>query len=132
MKVDHVNRKVTFRFKSWVDRNTGEKSFKIITMDIFEFMARMLYFLPEQNRKMIRYYGIYAHGVEERLQLIQQASWAKAIEHCFHVNPIHCPDCGKEMKLMIVYEYFAYNEIKKLKQTHELVKGYFRPRSRSP
>ena len=35
------------------DRNTGEKSFKIITMDIYEFMAKMLFFLPEPNTKMI-------------------------------------------------------------------------------
>jgi hypothetical protein len=107
----------------------------MLTMDIYEFMAKMLYFLPDPNRgsaTVIRYYGIYAHGVEERLQLIQQASWSKAIEHCFHANPINCPDCGHEMKLMVVYEYFAYNEIKKLRTTHELVKGYFRPRSRSP
>ena len=104
----------------------------MFTMDIYEFMAKMLYFLPVPNRKMIRYYGIYAHGIEERLQLIQQASWAKAIEHSFHVNPINCPDCGQEMNLRIVYEYFAYNEIGKLRTTHELVKGYFRPRSRAP
>ncbi|MCB1194312.1 MAG: transposase [Leptospiraceae bacterium] len=132
LKVDHQNKKVVFRYKSWVDRNTGEKSFKVITMDLYEFMAKMLFFLPEPNTKMIRYYGIYAQSLGQRLRIIEQVAWVKAIEHCFNTNPIHCPDCRKEMELKVVYSYFSYNEISKLKASHDLINGYFRPRSRSP
>jgi hypothetical protein len=63
IKVDHDSKKVTFRYKSWVDRNTGKKSYRVITMDIYQFIDKMLYFLPEPGRKMIRYYGIYAQSI---------------------------------------------------------------------
>lgn len=56
--VEHLQKTVAFKYKSWVDRGTREKSFKTRTMDIYSFMGRMLFFRPEKNRKMIRYYGI--------------------------------------------------------------------------
>jgi hypothetical protein len=39
-------------------RKTKEKIFAAKTMDVFSFMARMLFYLPDKNRKLIRYYGI--------------------------------------------------------------------------
>jgi hypothetical protein len=36
----------------------NEKRYSTTTMDIFEFMAKMLYFLPLKHTKMIRYFGI--------------------------------------------------------------------------
>jgi len=69
--VDHVKKTVTFKYKSWVDRGTREKSFKTRTMDLYSFMGRMLFFLPEKNRKMIRYYGIYAHKLDEKIKKIK-------------------------------------------------------------
>ena len=41
-----------------------------MTMDIYEFMARMLFYLPDKHRKAIRYYGIYAHGIKHKLDQI--------------------------------------------------------------
>jgi len=55
LKVDHDSKKVIFRYKSWVDRNTGKKSYRVITLDIYQFIDKMLYFLSEPGRKMIRY-----------------------------------------------------------------------------
>jgi len=37
-------------------------------MDIYSFMDLLLILLPEKNRKMIRYYGIYANKVDEKIQ----------------------------------------------------------------
>lgn len=34
-----------------------------MTMPIFEFMVKMLYFLPDKHGKKIRWYGIYANEV---------------------------------------------------------------------
>ncbi|MBP7583713.1 MAG: hypothetical protein KBA61_06745 [Spirochaetes bacterium] len=28
--------------------------------------AKMLFFLPKKHQKMIRYYGLYAHGAREK------------------------------------------------------------------
>ena len=132
LKVLHQDKKVIFRYKSWVDRNTGEKSFQVITMDIYEFMAKMLFFLPEPNTKMIRYYGIYAQSLSQRLGVMERVAWAKAIEHSFNTKPNFCPDCKRQMELKVVYSNSSFNEITKMKASHDLINGYFKPRSRSP
>ena len=62
-------------------------------------MARMLFFLPEPNRKMIRYYGIYANRIKEKLEFIEQRTWAQAIENSFEAKPQNCPDCFKKNPL---------------------------------
>ena len=90
---------VTFRYKSWVEKDTREKSFQEQTIDVYEFMARMLFFLPEPNRKMIRYYGIYANRIKEKLEFIEQRTWAQAIENSFEAKPQNCPDCFKKNPL---------------------------------
>jgi hypothetical protein len=79
LAVDHTKKTVTFRYKSWLDVRTKEKSYKTVTMDIYEFMAKMLYFLPRKHQKMIRYYDIYAHGAGENLKKIQNATWRAAV-----------------------------------------------------
>ena len=124
--VDHHKKTVTFRFKSWVDRNTKEKSYSTVTMDIYEFMARMLYYLPDRHRKMIRYYGLYAHKVGEKLKIIDRKTWAAAIENSFNKNPELCPDCGSTMRPSLVFSFFVEEEMKKLWRSHVLYKGYFR------
>ncbi|TFH38590.1 MAG: IS91 family transposase [Chrysiogenales bacterium] len=125
-RVDHDNKKITFRYKSWVDRNTKEKTYSEMTMDIYEFMARMLFYLPDKHRKAIRYYGIYAHGIKYKLDRITRNTWAKAIQSSFDTNPKLCPDCGAQMIESVVFAYFADREWRKLWKTHLLVGGYFR------
>ncbi len=95
-------------------------------------MARMLFFLPDPNRKMIRYYGIYANRIKEKLEFIEQRTWAQAIENSFEAKPQSCPDCSKEMQLTVVYSYSAQKTMEILKETHTYLKGYFRPKVRSP
>jgi hypothetical protein len=107
LAVDHAKKAVTFRYKSWLDIRTKEKSYKTVTMDIYEFMAKILFFLPKKHQKMIRYYGIYAHGAGEKLKKIQNATWKAAIEHSFNANPEKCPDCGADMHPSVVYGYNA-------------------------
>jgi hypothetical protein len=101
-------------------------------MDIYKFMALMLFFLPEKHSKMIRYYGIYANDIEDRLRIIQQRTWAMAIEHSFNKDPEICPDCSHDMAADTVYSSLADKEIKALVKTHVIIKGYFRPLKRPP
>jgi hypothetical protein len=68
--IDHGKAKLTFRYKSWVDRNTKEKTYSEMTLDIYEFMALMLFYLPDKHRKAIRYSGIYAQGIKNKLDHI--------------------------------------------------------------
>jgi hypothetical protein len=103
-KVDDGKKEITFRYKSWVEKDTREKSFQDQTIDVYEFMARMLFFLPDPNRKMIRYYGIYANRIMVRHasleaaahqpdnSILSQRTWAQAIENSFDAKPENCPD----------------------------------------
>ena len=67
-EVDNNEKTITFRYKKFMHRHIGKKYYAAKTMDIYEFMARMLFFLPEKNKKMIRYYGIYASNVEKKIK----------------------------------------------------------------
>jgi hypothetical protein len=125
-KVNHETKKLTFRYKSWVNRKTKEKVYSEMTLDIYEFMARMLYYLPDKHRKAIRYYGIYAHGIMKKLDQIKRKTWAKAIENSFDIDPELCPDCGTKMIESAVFSYRADREWRKLWRTHLLFGGYFR------
>jgi hypothetical protein len=89
IKVDHKKRKVTFNYRNWVDRCTRKKMYKTITMDIYEFMAKMLYYLPDHHSKNIRYYGIYVQSKREKLAIIEKATWSKAISTALKVNQIY-------------------------------------------
>ncbi len=35
------------------------------------------------DRKMLRYYGIYAHSIDKKFEEIDGNIWAKAVEHSF-------------------------------------------------
>ena len=124
--IDHEKAKLTFRYKRWVDRNTKEKFYSEMTLDIHEFMARMLFYLPYKHRKSIRYYGIYAHGIKNKLEQITRKTWAAAIQSSFDKNPEICPDCGAEMIESAVFAYEADRAWRKLWKTHLLYGGYFR------
>ena len=63
--VDHAKKKATFLYKNWFDVRTKEKNHSTITIDIYEFMAKMRYFPLKKHQKMIRYYGIYDYNAEQ-------------------------------------------------------------------
>lgn len=124
-EINYAKRTISFRYKKSMERDTRIKHYAIITMDIYEFMARMLYFLPEKHRKMLRYYGIYAHNIEKKLNEIDRKTWVKAIEHSFEKNPEVCPECSSVMIRDIVFSFSADREMRKLIKTHRIYRGYF-------
>lgn len=128
IKVDNERKTLTFRYKCWVNRQSGEKSYELRTMDIYEFMALMLYFLPERSSKTIRYYGIYASHIGEKLAYIEKKTWREAVKRSFDKDPVLCPECGREMLPDVVYSFQARDAVERLIKTHFLRKGYFRPR----
>ena len=56
-------------------------------MDVFEFMAHMLYFMPEKHGKQICWYGICANGEREKLSKIRKNTRAMAVKHCLAAIP---------------------------------------------
>jgi hypothetical protein len=126
--VNHAKKTVSFRFRRMIDPHTKEKLYAVQTLPVYEFMARILFYLPEKHRKSVRYYGIYARGIEEKLDAIRKKTWAYAIEHCFHTDPKRCPRCHDCMIEQVKYSFEASRAMKKITATHYLYKGYFIPR----
>ena len=62
-------------------------------MTVFEFMAKMLFFLPDFHEKGIRYYGFYVRPAKliEKQEKITQSNWSTTIQHCFQKKPELCP-----------------------------------------
>jgi hypothetical protein len=56
-----------------------------------------------KHRKMIRYYGIYAHKFDEKIKKIETRTWAKAMENSFKKIRKSAPDCLKYMVKDTVY-----------------------------
>ncbi|MCG9873887.1 MAG: transposase [Leptospiraceae bacterium] len=58
-KVDSNQQTLTLSYKSNVEARAKIKYYQSLRMPIYEFLARMLFFLPNRKVKSIRYYGIY-------------------------------------------------------------------------
>jgi hypothetical protein len=49
--VDHEKKEVIFRYRNWVDRKTRKKSYANKKLDIYTFMARMLFLFQSIIKK---------------------------------------------------------------------------------
>jgi hypothetical protein len=127
-KVDSNDQTLTFRYKSNVESVTKEKSYRSLTMPIDEFLARMLFFLPNKHEKSVRYYGIYVRPAKKiKLEsLDKKSSWAEAIKSSFDVkDPLSCPVCRNGMDSKVIYSFQASSKEKELKKKYNLIDGYF-------
>ena len=100
------------------------------TFDPAEFLARVIMHIPEPRRHMIRFYGWYSNVSRGKRRLREEAagsacpsgegqapsvrakkdqgpdaralrrSWAKLIKRIYEVDPLVCPSCGSEMKVI--------------------------------
>jgi hypothetical protein len=96
--------------------------------DPAEFVARVIMHIPEPRRHLVRYYGWYSNvlrgkrrkaeaeggevvdtGValasraaraEVRNDRALRRSWAQLIKRIYEVDPLVCPSCGSEMKVI--------------------------------
>lgn len=98
---------------SYKDKIT--KTFKTETISVEEFMGRLIRHIPEKNFRMIRYYGIYANAVKNKLRevledqigylfgktklLFEPKTWRKRILELLGKDPLICPNCKALMKL---------------------------------
>jgi hypothetical protein len=91
----------------------------IITNAIYylEFIARVTSHIPDKGQVMIRYYGLYANAhrgkvskagvspshpsiIEEEERFVPSKGWAEMIRKVYEVDPLLCPQCGGEMKVI--------------------------------
>lgn len=97
------------------------------SFDPLEFLARVVLHIPEPRRHLVRYYGLCLN-VSRRKRLRAQGeidevdvcpspssagkheagpdaramrrAWAQLIKRIYEVDPLVCPSCGREMKVI--------------------------------
>jgi hypothetical protein len=99
----------------------GKHSSKLERMDYLDFIARVTSHIPDKGQVMIRYYGLYANAhrgkmrkagadafhmpiIEDTDRHVPSKGWAEMIRKVFEVNPLICPQCGGEMKVISFIE----------------------------
>ncbi len=97
--------------------------------DVLEFLARVVDHIPEPSQQTVRYRGFYAnaargkrrqaapareaiampHQQDDTDQFTRRAqlSWAKLISRVYEVDPLLCPFCGAEMRVLSFIIDFA-------------------------
>jgi len=108
--------------------SSGLNEREVEAFDPREFLARVIMHIPEPRRHLVRYYGWYSNvsrgkrrkaeaadgevgamgvapdsraaQVEARDARALRRSWAQLIKRIYEVDPMVCPSCGSEMKVI--------------------------------
>jgi ribosomal protein S27E len=98
-------------------------------MDYLEFIARTTSHIPDKGQVTVRYYGLYANAhrgkvrkasrkaealriVEEEIRRLPAKGWAAMIRKVYEVDPMVCPKCGGQMKVVaFITDYAAVDRI---------------------
>jgi len=90
-------------------------------MDYLEFIARVTSHIPDKGQVMIRYYSLYSNAhrgkmgkaridpshppiIEEEERYLPSKGWAEMIKKVYEVDPLLCPRCGGEMRVIAFIE----------------------------
>ena len=97
----------------WYQRH-GDDFFVVEKIHIFEFMARLIRYIPDPQFKTIRYYGFYSshkHSLYHNARKLFPSfkldfykslnSWRNLLVKSFNQDPLLCPKCHSTM----IYEY---------------------------
>jgi ribosomal protein S27E len=91
------------------------------SIDYLEFIARVTSHIPDKGQVMIRYYGLYSNAhrgkmrkagaassppliIEDDTPFVPSRGWAGMIRKVFEVDPLLCPSCGGQMKIISFIE----------------------------
>ncbi len=126
----HNGGEVLYRRKHGHDRNPQLWRDPLETFDAADFLARVIMHVPEPRRHLVRYYGAYSNVSRgkrrrhdevtigtapqdiEHATLVQadrdhspetralRRSWAQLIKRVYEVDPLLCPSCGGEMRII--------------------------------
>lgn len=87
-----------------------------------QWLALLLQHVPDQGEHLVRYYGWYSNRsrgmrkqqepevildeapVDPAFRRAARAAWARLIQNVYEVDPLLCPYCGEEMRLMALIE----------------------------
>jgi len=90
-------------------------------MDYLEFIARVASHIPEKGQVMVRYYGLYSNAhrgkirknmaspshppiIEQEEPFVPSKGWAEMIRKVYEVDPLLCPSCGGQMRVIAFIE----------------------------
>ena len=97
--------------------------------DVIDFIASLASHIPNKNEQMVRYNGYYSNASRGRRKkegtcesdfVIEDdgytkganKSWARLIKKIYEVDPLVCPKCGGNMRIIAFIE--DYNMVKKI------------------
>jgi hypothetical protein len=110
---DYDGQQVTFRYEDHRRGLVRE------TLSAVAFIRRMIQHLPAKNFRMVRYYGIYARPVRNKVHAqvaevlagLAEASRTRSAEaascggvESFADRAVRCPQCGREMMLVRIWD----------------------------
>ena len=91
------------------------------SMDYLQFIARLTSHIPDKGQVMIRYYGLYSNAhrgkmrkagfdpshppiIEDEPDYVPSKGWAEMIRKVYEVDPLLCPSCGGQMRIISFIE----------------------------
>ncbi len=92
-------------------------------MDYLEFIARVISHIPDKGQVTVRYFGLYANAhrgkvqkcqpdkhlfiIEKKCPRIPRRGWAEMIRKVYEVDPMICPQCGGQMRIIAFLTDYA-------------------------
>ena len=116
LSFDEKEGKICYRY--------GKEAEEVERMDYLEFIARVTSHIPDKGQVTIRYFGLYANAhrgkvrkseegrhrlliIEEECPRIPRRGWAEMIRKVYEVDPMLCPQCGGQMKVIAFLTDFS-------------------------
>jgi len=116
LSFDERERKVGYRY--------GEKPEEVERMDYLEFIARVTAHIPDKGQVTVRYFGLYANAHRGKMRKVKEGQhklliievecprvprrgWAEMIRKIYEVDPLVCPQCGGQMKVIAFITDYA-------------------------
>jgi hypothetical protein len=102
----------------------GDCDTEHMEMDYLDFIARVTAHIPDKGQVMIRYYGLYSNAHRGMMKKRGQGAsvmpiptpppprkaspgWRELIRKVYEVDPLTCPTCGAQMKVIAFITNFA-------------------------
>ena len=110
-------------------RGGPKRNFQVFSA--LDFLAEVTQHIPDKGEHLVRYYGWYSHrqrGIRKRTRQVGQvesdkltihrsaldtqtsatggalSAWARLIKRVYEVDPLECPCCGGQMKIVSFIE----------------------------
>ncbi|MBE0575555.1 MAG: transposase [Desulfuromonadales bacterium] len=123
-KMQYIEDSGTVIYRSKMGHGKNKRNFEIFSTE--EFIARITQHIPEKSFQLVRYYGWYSNRArgdskkktakdstditsaatevliltEPPQKKIPSKTWRECIKKVWEVDPLACPKCGGEMKLV--------------------------------